>query len=131
MNGNNNLNSIRSVFLCRNSFNEECCVKRIEYLQDLDKSSDNTKKQISQHVNALSANQLKHRQMVSREIYMLLHLDHPRIIRCTDFFADKTGVHIVMEYCNNGTLQQLIRSRYVANKSYFSVEVRQTEIFIL
>lgn len=74
----------------------------------------------------LTANQIKHRQMISREIYLLLHLEHPRIIRCENFFKDRQAVYIVMEYAEHGTLQHLIR-HHANNNTHFNVEV----IFLL
>lgn len=89
-----------------------CCVKRIQ-LKNPPNDTENASKEkkdktLTEH-KALEA--LKHRHMVDREVYLLLHLQHPRIIRCLDVFREAGSVYIAMEYATHGTLHEYLRTR--------------------
>ena len=47
--------------------------------------------------------------MCSNEVTILAQLESPYVVRYFDSFMDTESLHIVMEYCNRGDLQSLIR----------------------
>lgn len=71
------------------------CVKGIRLLQA---GSDPAQRSLA----------IEHRHMVNREIYLLSNLQHPRIVRCEEYYEVDSHVYIVMEYASAGNLQALI-----------------------
>lgn len=75
-------------------------------------------KQIPLLANASTNAVVNHRQMVQREIYFLLHLQHPRIVRLFDVFQSMDHMYLVMELAAHGTLFADIQARQLERKSY-------------
>ena len=46
---------------------------------------------------------------VMREVALLETLDHPFITRIHESFTENGALHIIMEYCDGGTLQGLLK----------------------
>ncbi|KAJ6642576.1 Glutathione hydrolase 1 proenzyme, partial [Pseudolycoriella hygida] len=82
-----------TVFLCDSSQHRQCCVKAIQIRE----------KNKFRHYN--------HLELVKREVYLLMHLRHPRILKMFDNFRVENHAFIVTEYIPNGTLLQLIEKR--------------------
>lgn len=98
----------RTVYLCQYKKNRKCVLKEIQMDQPCARSS----KQFE--------------QLVKHEIYLLLHLNHPRIIQLFDYFCERNYVYIVMEYANNGTLTNLIDKRRQNGYNHLTLSVRKT-----
>lgn len=101
-----------TAYACLNANDIMCCVKRIQLIKppnDTDNATRGNNDKTSNNLQALEA--LKHRHMVNREIYLLLHLQHPRIIRCMDVFWEVGSVYIAMEYASHGTLHEYLKTR--------------------
>lgn len=101
-----------TAYACLNTDDIMCCVKRIQLInppKDTDNANKGSNDNISTDLQATEA--LKHRHMVDREIYLLLHLQHPRIIRCLDVFRENGCVYIAMEYASHGTLHDYLKTR--------------------
>ena len=43
------------------------------------------------------------------ELKILSLIDHPNILRCYEFFEDKTTMFLILEYCDKGSLSKLIK----------------------
>lgn len=96
---------LSTVYLCSNTHRQLCCVKRIElHPSDCGGTSGKDSAECAQQYRTA----LEHRHMVTREIYLLSNLQHPRIVRCEDYFEVAGFVYIVMEYAAAGSLQSLI-----------------------
>lgn len=97
------------MYLCRDTKNNsECCIKTII------------------HNPSSVSLAVQHYDMINREIYILINLSHPRIIKLLTYFVDYNYVNLVMEYANNGTLYQLIERKRLSG-IYFNEKV----IFLL
>lgn len=46
---------------------------------------------------------------IRNEIEIIRTLDHPNIIKCHDVFQDEHYTYLVMEYCDKGTLSNIVR----------------------
>lgn len=79
-----------TVYKCINAKGEECCIKKIR-------------------VNKTT----RELEMVSKEVYLLVKLRHPRVIsiQSSFFFAGDNHIYIVMEYAKNGSLMNLLNNR--------------------
>ena len=53
------------------------------------------------------------------ELDIISLLDHPNIIRCYDYFIEKDYLFIVTEFCQNGSLQQYLSTKFANNTSTF------------
>lgn len=60
--------------------------------------------------------------MIKREVYLLKHLKHPRIMKMLQYFQSDNYVFIVTEYIPNGTLLQLIEN-YTRQQMKFTEKV--------
>ena len=48
------------------------------------------------------------REKIGHEIKALLLINHPNVVRLKDYFENSKGIYVVMEYCEGGTLTQLV-----------------------
>ncbi|OHT11565.1 CAMK family protein kinase [Tritrichomonas foetus] len=56
------------------------------------------------------------------EVNALLKLDHPHIIRLYDHFRDTSNFYLILEYCPNGSLMDLIqKDKKVTGKRLFEI----------
>lgn len=65
-----------------------------------------------------------HLELIQQEIYLLQHLNHPRIIQLFNYYFSNDGkyIHIVMEYARNGPLSKLIAAK-LADNQWFKEKV--------
>ena len=48
------------------------------------------------------------REKIGHKIKALLLINHPNVVRLKDYFENSKGIYVVMEYCEGGTLTQLV-----------------------
>ena len=46
------------------------------------------------------------------EVTILSKLDHPNVVKYYDSFIEKNMLNIIMEYCENGDLSNLLKAQY-------------------
>ena len=65
----------------------------------------------------------KEKQSIVNEVNILREFRHPNIVKYYDRIIDKknTKIYIIMEYCENGDINQLIK-KYKKNKEYIPEE---------
>lgn len=101
--------SCRTVFKCIDANNNVRCIKQIKL------------------INVSSVIAIAHLEMIQREIYLLQHLAHPRIIRLYEYFCsnENNAVYIVMEYAAIGSLSKMIAHRHT-QMDFLPEHVRKT-----
>jgi len=45
---------------------------------------------------------------LEEEVKVLLAIDHPNVVKLKDYFENSKGIYVVMEYCEGGTLTELV-----------------------
>lgn len=94
-----------TVYQCWDRHSDtRCCIKKITFMLVNDENS-----------LAISAT---HYRIVQREIYLLLHLQHPNIVRLWDVFQTDENMYLVMELADHGTLKTDIDARHSIRKMY-------------
>lgn len=72
-----------------------------------------------------------HLELIQQEIYLLQHLNHPRVIQLFNYYFSNDGkyIHIVMEYARNGPLSKAIATK-LADSQRFKEKVMDCLILL-
>lgn len=65
---------------------------------------------LEEQTPAAKASLERHKRRFAREVQAMITLDHPSIVRIYDCDLDNENPYYVMEFCRNGSLQQVIES---------------------
>ena len=61
--------------------------------------------------------QLVNRQF-KREVYSLTHITHPNIVKIYDYFAEGKYIFMIIEYCENGNLMNLVMPHNIPSSKH-------------
>ena len=108
---------IKSISEDNTNGNELFAMKEMDYGSGgLDEFEGSNKKQLNTRL-----------KLILREIRILSHLSHPNIVHYyTSMLSVANGcIQLVQEYCNGGTLYQVVRERRLRGDEYYTeIEVR-------
>ncbi|XP_075243359.1 uncharacterized protein LOC142337750 isoform X3 [Convolutriloba macropyga] len=67
----------------------------------------------------------KNPKLLQHEISILKQLKHHNVVQLYDCFQDKAGIHLVMEFCNGGDLQDYLNKKKVLSEPVIRMFLKQ------